>query len=122
MAESESLHARRTVLLRELAGLGEMRRGSLVEQFVETVKADGSKGRRGPYVLYSYKDKGRTISRRITDNGQVRVYHKQIQAFRRFQELVSELTSVSERLCDLTLLGSEDKKKRLRSRLKQTQR
>ena len=112
MSELESLQARRTALIRELAGMGDMRRGSLVEQFVETVKADGSKGRRGPYVLYSYKDKGRTVSRRITDPGQVRVYRKQIQVFRRFQELISEWTWVSERLGDLALLGSEGKKKR----------
>jgi hypothetical protein len=112
MSELESLQTRRAGLLRELANLGDMRRGSLVEQFVETVKSDGSKGRRGPYVLYSYKDKGKTVSRRITDPEQVRVYRKQIQAFRRFQELVSEWTLTSEKLCDLTLLDSEDKKKR----------
>lgn len=110
MSDSESLQARRRGLMRELASLGEMRRGSLVEQFVETVKADGTKGRRGPYVLYSYKNKGKTISRRITDQGQIRVYRKQIETFRRFQQMIAEWTLISEQLCDLEL--AEDKKKR----------
>ena len=111
MSKVKALQTRRAMLLQELADIGEMRRGSLVEQFVETVKADGSKGRRGPYVLYSFKDKGKTVSRRITNPEQVRIYRKQIQGFRRFQELVSEWTSMSEQLCDLTL-ESEGKKKR----------
>jgi hypothetical protein len=112
MSEVETLQARRSALVRELAGIGDMRRGSLVEQFVETVKADGSKGRRGPYMLYSFKDKGKTVSRRITQPEQVRVYRKQIEAFRRFQKWLSEWTSVSEQLCDLTLPEPESKKKR----------
>ena len=112
MTEFESLQTRRAMLLRELANLGDMRRGSVVDQFVERVKADGSKGRTGPYALYSYKDKGKTVSRRITNPEQVRIYRKQIQTFRRFQTLVSEWTSMSERLCDLALLKPEGKKKR----------
>ena len=36
----------------------QMRRGSVVEQFVEMVKADGSK-KGGPYALYSYKENKR---------------------------------------------------------------
>jgi hypothetical protein len=112
MSQVETLQARRAGLMRELAGLVEMRRGSLVEQYVETVKSDGSKGRRGPYVLYSFKEKGKTVSRRLTVPGQVPIYRKQIQAFRRFEQVVSELTSVSERLCDLALSDAEDKKKR----------
>lgn len=112
MAGIETLQARREGLIRELAGLAEMRRGSLVEQYVETVKSDGCKGRRGPYVLYSYKEKGKTVSRRITAPEQVGIYRNQIQAFRRFEEVVSELTSVSERLCDLAISEVENKKKR----------
>lgn len=116
MTQMETLRARRESILKELAGLGPMRRGSVVEQFVETVKADGSKGRRGPYVLYSYKDKGKTISRRVTDREEVPVYRDQIRIFRRFQELVTELTGVSERMSEQVLSEPEDKKKRRRWR------
>ncbi|MEK7285896.1 MAG: DUF6788 family protein [Nitrospirota bacterium] len=92
MTEMETLQNRQGAIMGELAGLGQMRRGSLVEQYVETTKMDGSKGQRGPYVLYSYKEKGKTISRRVTRREEIPVYREQIQTFRRFQELMGELT------------------------------
>ena len=60
------LHAQRRALLDQIEHLGPFRRGSITEQFVEAIRQDGSKVRRGPYVLYSCKDKGgRTVSRRL---------------------------------------------------------
>jgi len=112
MDRIEQLRAKRKQLLEELGTLDEVRRGSVVEQFVEAVRKDGTTVRRGPYVLYSFKDKGKTVSRRVTDRGQVGVYRKQIGAFRRFQEVVKELVSIGEQLSDLRLSGGRDVKKR----------
>ena len=64
MTHLETLRSRRSKILKEMSGLEQMRRGSVVEQFVEMVKADGSKVRRGPYALYSYKENKKTVSRR----------------------------------------------------------
>jgi len=105
------LKARRKEILTEISNLAPMRRGSCVEQFVETVLKDGTRVRRGPYALYSFKDKGKTVSRRITKPRQVAVYRNQIQSFRRFQQLIGELIIVSEQLSDLALVGADDKKK-----------
>lgn len=110
MSQPETLRARRKEILRELAGLEQMRRGSVVEQFVETARADGSKVRRGPYALYSYKDRKKTVSRRLTDPRLTEMYRKQIQAFRRFQELISELTSLGEKISDSVVPDKEEKK------------
>ena len=110
MTHLETLRTRRKEILKELAMLEQMRRGSVVEQFVETVKKDGTKTRRGPYALYSYKEKKKTVSRRLTDPKLAGFYRKQIQAFRRFQELASELTSLSEKISDTVVSDEEGKK------------
>jgi hypothetical protein len=96
MTRMETLVGRWEEIIKELSGLFEMRRGYVVERFVETLRKDGTKARRGPYALYSYKEKARTVSRRLSDPEPVDTYRGQIQAFRRFQELVQEMVSLGE--------------------------
>jgi hypothetical protein len=118
MNQTEKLMARREAILQELSGIEQMRRGSVMEQYVETVRADGGKGRRGPYFLYTFKEKKKTISRRITRRDLVPAYRNQIEAFRRFTELVSELTAIGEKLGDLSIAQKHDVKKTKNSRLR----
>lgn len=66
MASMKTLEAQHRCILEELADLSDMRRGSICEQFVETTGRDGSKRRRGPYCVYTYKEKGKTVSRRLS--------------------------------------------------------
>jgi len=54
-------------LLEELAKIEQMRRGSRCSQLFEATRKDGTKVYRGPYPLYTYKEKGKTLSRRITN-------------------------------------------------------
>ena len=103
---------RRRELLEELARLEQMRRGSLCSQIFEAKRKDGTKVYRGPYALYTYKEKGKTISRRITNPAELGRYTEQIEAFRRFQELSSELVRVGERISDLVLSDEEELKKK----------
>jgi len=95
-------------ILAELAKLGPMRKGSLSEQYVDAVGRDGTKRRRGPYTLYTFKEKGRTVSRRLRGAEQVARYREQIAAFRRFQELTGELARVGQRLADLEAAGGQE--------------
>lgn len=122
MNQTEKLMARREAILREVSSIEQMRRGSVMEQYVETVRADGSKGRRGPYFLYTFKEKKKTISRRITRSDLVPVYRSQIESFRRFTELVSELTAIGEKLGDLSVTQKHDAKKTKNSRLRRKSR
>ncbi|MEO8352483.1 MAG: DUF6788 family protein [Chthoniobacteraceae bacterium] len=95
------LHARRRQLLSQIENLDQIRRGSITEQFVESVRKDGQKVRRGPYTLYSFKDKGgRTVSRRLRDPAQIAHYRSQIEAFRQFQQCTAELLGLGEALSD----------------------
>ena len=111
MAEVGKLRSRWHDILREVGELSEMRRGSIVEQFMETVNADGSKTRRGPYALYSYKEKNKTISTRLSNPELVDIYRKQIGAFRRFQDLTQELVSLGEKISNAVIDEEENKKK-----------
>lgn len=106
------LHLQRRTLLEEIENLDQIRRGSITEQFVERVRKDGSKVRRGPYVLYSYKDKGgRTVSRRLHDRSQIAHYRRQIAAFRQFQHCTAQLLALGEALSDLALEDTAAQKK-----------
>ena len=101
MTKLEELRKRKQEILAELGNLEQVRRGSVTEQYVEATRKDGTKVRRGPYPLYTFKEKGKTVSRRIKDPKQVSIYEEQIQAFRRFQELTTELREIGEQISDL---------------------
>ncbi len=102
----------RKELLGELAALEQMRRGSLCEQVFESTRQDGTPVRRGPYTLYTCKEKKKTVSRRITDPEQVQHYREQIDAFRRFETLTRELVRIGERISNLVLSDEEELKKK----------
>ena len=102
---------RRNEALKEIAALGPMRRGSLTPQFVETVDKKGRRARRGPYTVYTFKDRGKTVSCRIRRRQDEALYRQQIKAFRQYQRLSAELIDISQRLADLAVSDQGDEKK-----------
>jgi len=98
-----TLDQQRQVLLRQLAGLPHVRRGSLTEQYLMVKHADGSKVKRGPYPLLTRKVGQKTVSKRLSDPALVPVYRKQILAMRDFENVVSRLVRVGEQLSDLAV-------------------
>ena len=104
-------------LTEQILNLKDMRRGSVTEQYYEVKHKDGTVIRQGPYFLYSYKEKGKTISRRLSGPGEAERFREEIEVFRRFEQLSARLVEVSHGLCDLkTRAGKapakpEDKKK-----------
>ena len=112
MQTAEQIRSRRKSILAELASLAEIRRGSVTEQYVEATKKDGSKVRRGPYPLYTFKEKGKTVSRRLRPGQHMEGYRQQIEAFRRFQELVAELLRLGEQFSDLPEAAGKKKRRR----------
>lgn len=122
MATGAQVRSRRKKVLEELGRLEHIRRGSVVEQYVEDVHKDGSPVRRGPYMLYSCKEKNKTISRRLKGQEQAEIYRKQIKGFRRFQEIVTELVSLGEQLCEIEGSAPSDLKKTTSSRSRKRQR
>ena len=107
---SSAIRQEREQVLKELAGLDQIRRGSVTEQHVQTVGPDGTKRTRGPYPLYTFKEDGKTFSRRLHDSAQISVYRQQIQHWRRFNELVERLRVLGEQLSDLAVQEQAVKK------------
>src|SRR5712664_1306558 len=93
-SHSPNLEQQQQGLLRQLADLRELRRGSLTEQFLTVKHTDGSKVRRGPYPLLTRKEAQKTISMRLTDPIVVPLCRQQIDAMRQFESVVDQLVRV----------------------------
>jgi hypothetical protein len=105
-----NLEQQRQGLLRQLADLRELRRGSLTEQFLTVKHADGSSVKRGPYPLLTRKEASKTVSVRLTDPALVALYRQQIQALRQFEGVVDQLVRLGEQLGDLAVAEIAQKK------------
>ncbi len=105
-----NLEQQRRGLLRQLADLRELRRGSLTEQFLTVRHADGSSVKRGPYPLLTRKQASKTVSVRLTDAALVPLYRQQIQAMRQFEGVVDQLVRLGEQLGDLAIAEAVQKK------------
>ena len=105
-----NLEQQRQALLRQLADLRELRRGSLTEQFLTVKHADGSQVKRGPYPLLTRKAAHKTVSVRLTDPALVPLYRQQIQARRQFEGVIDQLVRLGEQLGDLAVAEAVQKK------------
>ena len=101
MDELKRERERKKEIINQIRKIRDMRRGSVTAQYYEVKHKDGSMVRQGPYFLYSYKDKGKTISRRLSYPGEAERCREEIEEFRRFEQLSSQLIDVSRRICDL---------------------
>jgi hypothetical protein len=110
METIEQLESQRQKILQELGALRAIRRGTISQQFVDTIDKDGTKKRRGPYALYTYKEKGKTVSRRLTTPRQVELCQAQIEAYRRYEQLTTQLLEIGEQISNLTLSGEVEQK------------
>lgn len=114
MKTTERLRKRTDQVLDELAALGPMRKGSVSEQMVKCTLKDGTSRQRGPYALYSFKERGQTTSKRLGDSEQIALYRKQIAAFRRFEELMADMARLGQQRADLEAAGDQGGKKNSR--------
>ena len=111
MNPTTKLIQRKNELLAHLAALGPMRKGTLNAQYVQTTLKDGTLSRRGPYTVYTFKEHGQTISRRLSDREQIACHREQIATWRRFQELTAQLAQLGQQLADREAAGEEGGKK-----------
>ena len=94
------LRHERLEILGRIASLEEMRRGSVVRQFVKVKQRGKAKPRfRGPYALYTFKRKGKTIGRRLRRPEEIRRLEEQVENYHFFRGLCSELVNLSEQIC-----------------------
>ncbi len=117
MNEVERLEKRRMQIIEEISSIGTMRKGSVTEQYLKVArKGEREPGLRGPYFLYTRKEKGKTVGRRLSKEKADR-FRQQVEAFHRFQALGKQYAEISERLADLAgvVEASDREKKQPRS-------
>jgi hypothetical protein len=112
MAHSiEALERQRAEILEQMQALGDMRRGSVVEQYLKCgktpccCKVAGHPGH-GPYFAYTRKVQGKTQTRQLRPGPALAKLTREVETFHRFRQLCNQLLGINERLCDLRPLGA----------------
>ena len=115
MSTSPDLNAlllQRDHLLSHLSHIGEMRPGSLVARFRKCGKPSchcakkGAKGH-GPSYSLTHTVAGKTVTRIVPAGPAVERTWEQLQEYHRFRQLVQQLITVSEQICDWQLRHAE---------------
>lgn len=106
----EALERQRAAILEEIGALGDMRRGSIVEQYLKCgkspccCKARGHPGH-GPYFTFTRKVQAKTQTRQLRPGPALTKLSREVETFHRFRQLCDQLIEVNERLCDLRPLA-----------------
>jgi hypothetical protein len=108
MKREEGLRQERARILKELGGIEEMRRGSVVLQYVpRQERGKAAKAVRGPYPLFTCKRGGRTVGFRIHSEGERRRLEREVKNYHRFRRLCSRLVAIGEELSERRKLAAE---------------
>jgi hypothetical protein len=104
----EVLQVKRDQLKARLVEIGDMRPGSLVERFRKCGKpachcAERGAPGHGPCYSLTHAVDGKTVTRVIPKGVAVEHTRQQIAEYHRFRDLVRELITVSEQICDAQL-------------------
>jgi hypothetical protein len=107
-----ALQLQRDQLKSQLSQIGEMRPGSLVARFRKCGKPScrcAKKGAQGHGPSYSLTRPvaGKTVTRIIPAGPAVEQTRQQLEEYHRFRQLVQQLLSVSEQICDWQLRRPE---------------
>lgn len=116
----EAWQRKRDQLKAQLAALGDMRPGSLVERYRKCGKpschcAPKDARGHGPSYSLTHGVRGKTVTRIIPKGPAVEQARAQIAEYRHFRQLVRQLVEVSEQICEAQLRSGpeeEEKKKR----------
>ena len=106
MADSlEALERQRAEILRQMEQLGDMRRGSVVEQYLRCGKSpccckrSGHPGH-GPYFTLTCKVAGKTKTRQLRAGPGLEKVRREVNAFHRFRGLSERLIEINEEICE----------------------
>ena len=105
MPESiESLEARRSRLLSELAQMGDIRPGSITEVYRRCGKkscwcAQTDQPGHGPFYAFTRKVRGKTQSVQLRPGPLLSKLQAEVQAYRDFRQRCEEIVALSEKIC-----------------------
>jgi type II secretory pathway component PulF len=90
----------RQEILTQIALIEEMRRGSVIRQFLKVkLKGEREPILSGPYALFTCKQKGKTVSRRLHAIEEVRRLEQQVENYHMFQQLCHRMVEIGEAIC-----------------------
>ena len=110
MPQPKAIQEKNAKILKSIASLGAMRKGSVCEQFQFLRRKDGSRLKRGPYLMYTCKKNGKTKGKRLSKKN-ADVYRVQINTFREFQKLCGQFVENNEQLADIEAADGKKGKK-----------
>jgi hypothetical protein len=104
-SQLEVLQVKRDQLKARLVEIGDMRPGSLVERFRRCGKptchcAEKNAPGHGPCYSLTHALAGKTVTHVIPKGTAVERTRQQIAEYQRFRQLVRELITISEQICD----------------------
>jgi hypothetical protein len=99
-----ALEAQRDGILREIARLGDMRKGSLTEVFRACGKPSCACHRRdhpghGPYYAFTTKVAGKTRTVQLRAGSRLDKFQREVDAYKEFRALSDKLIGVNEAIC-----------------------
>ena len=120
---TESLHVlerKRTAVLEKIGALGDLRPGSLTTTQGKCGKAEccckqPDHPGHGPHWRITYKAEGKTRTESLYEDAAIKKAEREIDEFRRFQQLSREFVDLSTRICrarPVEAAGPEEKKRR----------
>ncbi len=101
----EVLERRRSEILTQIQQLGDMRRGSVVEQYLPCgkprccCKKPGHPGH-GPYFALTRKVEGKTKTRQLRPGPLLEKVRQEVDTFHRFRALSARLLAINEEICE----------------------
>lgn len=112
MTQIQDIEARRDQVLLQLRDMRSLRRGSITEQVFDSRNRKGEAVTRGPYYVWSRRENGKTVSRRLKPGKQLEQARQDLAEYHRFLALCQELEELTERLGEQQREGSTQEKKR----------
>ena len=97
-------------ILEQIAQLGPMRKGTVYAFRTSSLRKDGSRKTRGPYLKYTLKKNNKTRGKHLRSQAEADLYRRQIVQFRRFEVLAAQFAEGGERLADLEASRTDAKK------------
>ncbi|MCK5130707.1 MAG: hypothetical protein KAR40_00965 [Candidatus Sabulitectum sp.] len=85
---------RREEILKQMAQIDSMAKGSLNTEYRETKKKGGEKVQLGPYYKYQRWENGRNVTRRVSAE-EAEQLKKAVDGYHRFLELADEFVAIS---------------------------
>ncbi len=95
----EQIQKERTRIAQEMLNIPNARQGSITEQYFPVMRNGmPTEERRGPYWIFSTKQKGKTVSKRLTTSTNLQYARQEISNHKRLQELFHRFEELTERL------------------------